>query len=61
MLGLSVLGALLWIFLGVSGWRGLQAVGRPEKITPGMLIGVLVLGLELVIFVAWLWISWLWL
>ncbi|KAF2650976.1 hypothetical protein K491DRAFT_607773 [Lophiostoma macrostomum CBS 122681] len=61
ILGLSVLGALLWIFLGVSGWRGLQACGRPERIAPGMLMGFLGLGMEMIVFLAWLWISWLWL
>ncbi|KAF2005789.1 hypothetical protein P154DRAFT_615745 [Amniculicola lignicola CBS 123094] len=54
MLALSIVAALLWIFLGVSGWKNLDYQGRGERVTAGCLIGLLLLALEMVVF--WIWI-----
>jgi hypothetical protein len=58
ILALSVAAALLWIFLGVSGWGRLQAGGRGERVGPGMLVGVLALAVQGVVFLGWLGVSW---
>lgn len=57
ILSLSIVAALLWIFLGMSGWRGLQIDGKGERVGPGMLVGVLVLAVEGVVFAVWVWCS----
>lgn len=61
MLALAVAAAVLYIFLGNSVWRGQEARERAEKVTPGMLVGVLAGGVEGVVFVAWVVGSWMWL
>ncbi|KAF2445492.1 hypothetical protein P171DRAFT_520269 [Karstenula rhodostoma CBS 690.94] len=53
MLAVAVAAAVLYIFLGNSE--------RAEKVTPGMLVGVLAGGVEGVVFAAWVVGSWLWL
>jgi hypothetical protein len=60
ILTLSVLAALLWIFLGNSAWNLPDWRGRSERVGPGMAIGVLAVILQMVVFVAWLVGSWLW-
>ncbi|KAF9732857.1 hypothetical protein PMIN06_005735 [Paraphaeosphaeria minitans] len=61
MLALAVAAAVLYIFLGNSVWRGEGTRERAEKVTPGMLVGVLALSVEGVVFVAWVVASWMWL
>jgi hypothetical protein len=61
MIALSVLAALLWIFLGVSAWTNMSEVrGRADRVGSGMAVGGLVLAVEGVIFGAWVVGSWLW-
>ncbi|OAG11508.1 uncharacterized protein CC84DRAFT_1200770 [Paraphaeosphaeria sporulosa] len=61
MLAVAVAAAVLYIFLGNSVWRGEGTRERAEKVTPGMLVGMLALGVEGVVFVAWVVGSWMWL
>jgi hypothetical protein len=51
---LSVLAALLWIFLGNSAWNLPNWRGRLERVGTGMAIGALAVVLQMVAFVAWL-------
>jgi hypothetical protein len=60
ILVLSVIAALLWIFLGNSAWTLPAWKGRSERVGPGMAVGALALILQMVVFVAWLVGSWLW-
>jgi hypothetical protein len=61
MLALSVLAAMLWIFLGVSAWANMSETrGRAERVGSGMAIGGLVLAVEGVMFGAWVVSSWMW-
>jgi hypothetical protein len=55
MLTLSVLAALLWIFLGAAGtgWRLDLSRQRSDRVGSGMAAGVLVLLVESVGFAAW--------
>jgi hypothetical protein len=56
---LSVLAALLWIFLGPSvKWLRIGFRGSAERVGPGMLVGLLVLGLGMGAVAGWMWISW---
>ncbi|KAF2008521.1 hypothetical protein BU24DRAFT_360144 [Aaosphaeria arxii CBS 175.79] len=54
ILASSIAAALLWVFLGRSGWVNLQAGGRGERVGPGVLAGILGLFVQLVLFAAWL-------
>ena len=58
MLVLSVVAALMWVFLGATTWRGEQDGGKPERVGPGVLVGFLVLVLESVVFFLWMSLSW---
>ncbi|KAF2108333.1 hypothetical protein BDV96DRAFT_636886 [Lophiotrema nucula] len=55
---LSIVATLLWIFVGVSEWPTYALEGRPARVGSGMLVGVLVLGLEGVVLAGWGWGSW---
>ncbi|KAF2819836.1 hypothetical protein CC86DRAFT_471913 [Ophiobolus disseminans] len=59
MLVLSVLAALLWVFLGPggTGWRTAVQRQRSERVGGGMAVGIFVLLLEGVGFVGWVWSS----
>lgn len=62
MLACAVAAAVLYIFLGSSLWSGAGAAReREEKVTPGVLVGLLVLGVEGVVFLGWVVGSWMWL
>ncbi|KAJ4347182.1 uncharacterized protein N0V89_011121 [Didymosphaeria variabile] len=55
MLTLAVAAAVLYTFLGQTTRE------RAEKVTPGMLIGLFAVGVEGVVFSAWVVGSWMWL
>lgn len=58
ILAVTVASALLWIFLGTSGWRDLQAGGKGERVGPGMLIAVAALLVQMIGFAIWVGVSW---
>jgi len=61
LLALSVLAALLWIFLGKSGWAGMtESREKAERVGSAMAVGGLALALEGVGFLAWVVGSWMW-
>jgi len=61
LLALSVLAALLWIFVGQSAWALSDGRARAERVGSGMLVGGMVAGVEGVVFAAWIVGSWMWL
>lgn len=62
MLALSVLAALLWVFEGKSVMVvAPEGRSRAERVGPGMLVGLMALGVEGVLFAVWVLGSWAWL
>lgn len=61
MLALSVLAALLWVFLGQSTWALPESRSQAQRVGSEMLVDVLVLAMEGVMFAVWLVGSWMWL
>ncbi|KAH7115294.1 hypothetical protein B0J11DRAFT_496365 [Dendryphion nanum] len=53
----SIAAALLWIFLGKSGWVGLSGEGRGERVGSGMLVALVGLVVQGAGVGVWVWMS----
>ncbi|KAF2743833.1 hypothetical protein M011DRAFT_409617 [Sporormia fimetaria CBS 119925] len=60
ILATSVAAALLWIFLGKSGWGNLRDGGRGERVGAGMLVALVALVVQGLGFAVWMGVSWVW-
>lgn len=60
MLGLAVGAAVVYVFVGGEMSKGRLEEERAARAVPGMLVGLFALGVEAVLFFAWVVGSWMW-